>query len=111
MHAYPLTEQSLSRYGALSLRPLNMADANNLAEFQRLQPSLLHDTSLDKRTDIKTKQALIDPIVAEDNYLTSVLQLRNKKRGVGFTGNDEPSSEKIPAALGIALFTVRRVSR
>ena len=77
----PITEQSLPGFCAKYLRPVNIADAYNIAELQGVHPSLLHDTSYDKRTGFKTKQVLTYPIVAENKYLMGVLQLLNKKSG------------------------------
>lgn len=62
----PITEQSLAGFCAKYLRPVNIADAYNVAELQGIHPSLTHDTSYDKRTGFKTKQVLTYPIVADN---------------------------------------------
>ena len=107
----PLTEQSLAGFCAKYLRPVNIADAYNVAELQGVHPSLLHDTSYDKRTGFKTKQVLCYPIVAENKYLMGVLQLINKKSGPRFTRKDEESVAEIAKALGIAIFNLRKVTK
>ena len=107
----PITEQSLPGFCAKYLRPVNIADAYNFAELQGVHPSLLHDTSYDKRTGFKTKQVLTYPIVAENKYLMGVLQLLNKKSGARFTRKDEESVAEIAKALGIAFFNLRKVSK
>ncbi|MEO5954685.1 MAG: GspE/PulE family protein [Nitrospiraceae bacterium] len=107
----PITEQSLPGFCAKYLRPVNIADAYNMAELQGVHPSLLHDTSYDKRTGFKTKQVLTYPIVAENKYLMGVLQLLNKKSGARFTRKDEESVAEIAKALGIAFFNLRKVSK
>ena len=107
----PLTEQSLAGFCAKYLRPVSIADAYNLAELQGVHPSLVHDTSYDKRTGFKTKQVLTYPIVADNKYLMGVLQLLNKKSGVRFTRKDEESVAEIAKALGIAFFNLRKVSK
>ena len=107
----PITEQSLPGFCAKYLRPVNIADAYNIAELQGVHPSLLHDTSYDKRTGFKTKQVLTYPIVAENKYLMGVLQLLNKKSGARFTRKDEESVAEIAKALGIAFFNLRKVSK
>ncbi|TKB68104.1 MAG: general secretion pathway protein GspE [Nitrospira sp.] len=71
----PLTEQSLAGFCAKYLRPVSIADAYNIAELQGVHPSLVHDTSYDKRTGFKTKQVLTYPIVADNKYLMGVLQI------------------------------------
>ncbi|MEK7237418.1 MAG: ATPase, T2SS/T4P/T4SS family [Nitrospirota bacterium] len=107
----PITEQSLAGFCAKYLRPVNIADAYNIAELQGVHPSLLHDMSYDKRTGFKTKQVLTYPIVAENKYLMGVLQLLNKKSGARFTRKDEESVAEISKALGIALFNLRKISK
>ena len=106
----PITEQSLAGFCAKYLRPVNIADAYNLAELQGIHPSLNHDTSYDKRTGFKTKQVLTYPIVADNKYLMGVLQLLNKKSGSRFTRKDEESVAEIAKALGIALFNLKKVT-
>jgi len=106
----PITEQSLAGFCAKYLRPVNVADAYNVAELQGTHPSLTHDTSYDKRTGFKTKQVLTYPIVADNKYLMGVLQLLNKKSGSRFTRKDEESVAEIAKALGIAFFNLKKVS-
>jgi type II secretory ATPase GspE/PulE/Tfp pilus assembly ATPase PilB-like protein len=107
----PITEQSLPGFCAKYLRPVNIADAYNMAELQTIHPSLLHDTAYDKRTGFKTKQVLTYPIVADNKYLMGVLQLLNKKSGGRFTRKDEESVAEIAKALGIAFFNLRKSTK
>src|SRR4026209_670532 len=106
----PITEQSLAGFCAKYLRPVSIADAYNAAELQGVHPSLVHDTSYDKRTGFKTKQVLTYPIVADNKYLMGVLQLLNKKSGLRFTRKDEESVAEIAKALGIAFFNLKKVT-
>jgi len=103
----PITEQSLAGFCAKYLRPVNIADAYNMAELQGIHPSLNHDSSYDKRTGFKTKQVLTYPIVADNKYLMGVLQLLNKKSGLRFTRKDEESVAEVAKALGIAFFNLK----
>ena len=107
----PITEQSLAGFCAKYLRPVSIADAYNIAELQGVHPSLLHDTSYDKRTGFKTKQVLTYPIVADNKYLMGVFQLLNKKSGPRFTRKDEESVAEIAKALGIVFFNLRKISK
>lgn len=107
----PITEQSLAGLCAKYLRPVNITNVYDLAELQGIHPSLLHDTSYDKRTGFKTTQVLAYPIVAENKYLMGVLQLLNKKSGARFTRKDEESVAEIAKALGIALFNLRKTTK
>ncbi len=104
----PITEKSLAGFCAKYLRPVSIADAYNIAELQGVHPSLVHDTSYDKRTGFKTKQVLTYPIVADNKYLMGVFQLLNKKSGARFTRKDEESVAEIAKALGIAFFNLRK---
>jgi type II secretory ATPase GspE/PulE/Tfp pilus assembly ATPase PilB-like protein len=106
----PITEQSLAGFCAKYLRPVNIADAYNVAELQGVHPSLVHDTSYDKKTGFRTKQVLTYPIVADNKYLMGVLQLLNKKSGSRFTRKDEESVAEIAKALGIAFFNLKKVT-
>jgi type II secretory ATPase GspE/PulE/Tfp pilus assembly ATPase PilB-like protein len=106
----PITEQSLAGFCAKYLRPVNIADAYNIAELQGIHPALSHDTSYDKRTGFKTKQVLTYPIVADNRYLMGVLQLLNKKSGNRFTRKDEESVAEIAKALGLAFFNLKKVT-
>jgi type II secretory ATPase GspE/PulE/Tfp pilus assembly ATPase PilB-like protein len=107
----PITEQSLAGFCAKYLRPVSIADAYNAAELQSIHPSLLHDSSYDKRTGFKTKQVLTYPIVADNKYLMGVFQLLNKKGGTRFTRKDEESVAEISKALGIALFNLKKITK
>ncbi|HYR60928.1 MAG TPA: GspE/PulE family protein, partial [Nitrospiraceae bacterium] len=107
----PITEQSLAGFCAKYLRPVSIADAYNIAELHGVHPSLLHDSSYDKRTGFKTKQVLTYPIVADNKYLMGVFQLLNKKSGARFTRKDEESVAEIAKALGIAFFNLRKISK
>jgi len=107
----PITEQSLAGFCAKYLRPVSIADAYNIAELQGVHPSLLHDSSYDKRTGFKTKQVLTYPIVADNKYLMGVFQLLNKKSGARFNRKDEESVAEIAKALGIAFFNLRKISK
>ena len=106
-----ITEQSLAGFCAKYLRPVNILDAYNVAELQGIHPSLIHDTSYDKRTGFKTKQVLTYPIVADNKYLMGVLQLLNKKSGGRFSRKDEESVAEIAKALGIAFFNLKKITK
>ena len=103
----PISEQSLAGFCAKYLRPVNIVDAYNAAELRSIHPSLLHDTTADKRTGFKTKQVLTYPIVADNKYLMGVLQLLNKKTGPRFTRKDEESVAELAKALGIAFYNLK----
>ncbi|MGD9726042.1 MAG: GspE/PulE family protein [Nitrospiraceae bacterium] len=107
----PITEQSLAGFCAKYLRPVNIADAYSQIELSAIHPSLLHDTTYDKKTGFKTKQVLTYPIVADNKYLMGVIQLLNKKSGGRFTRKDEESVAEIAKALGTAFHNLRKTSK
>ena len=107
----PIGEQSLAGFTAKYLRPINLGDAYSKAELSSIHPSLLHDSSWDKKTGFKTKQVLTYPIVAENKYLMGVIQLLNKKSGARFTKKDEDSVAEIAKGLGIAFFNLRKLAK
>ncbi len=108
---FPITEQSLPGFAAKYLRPINIADAYSQAELAKIHPSLVHDSSWDKKTGFRTRQVLTYPIVADNKYLMGVIQLLNKKSGGRFTRKDEDSVAEIAKALGIAFFNLRKLSK
>ncbi len=107
----PITEQTLAGFCAKYLRPVNIADAYSQVELSAVHPSLLHDSSYDKKTGFKTKQVLTYPIVADNKYLMGVIQLLNKKSGDRFTRKDEESVAEIAKALGTAFHNLRKTSK
>ncbi|MGH7209054.1 MAG: GspE/PulE family protein, partial [Nitrospiraceae bacterium] len=107
----PIGEQSLAGFTAKYLRPINIGDAYSKSELSGIHPSLVHDSSWDKKTSFKTKQVLTYPIVAENKYLMGVIQLLNKKGGGRFTKKDEDSVAEIAKGLGIAFFNLRKLAK
>jgi len=107
----PIGEQSLAGFTAKYLRPINVADAYNKSELSGIHPSLLHDSSWDRKIGIKTKQVLTYPIVAENKYLMGVIQLLNKKSGGRFTKKEEDSVAEIAKGLGIAFYNLRKLAK
>ena len=104
-------EQSLAGFTAKYLRPVNITDAYNKAELNRIHPALAHDASWDKKTGFQTKQVLTYPIVAENKYLMGVVQLLNKKSGGRFTKKEEEWVAEIAKSLGIAFFNLRKLAK
>jgi len=107
----PISEQSISGFVAKYRRPLNIADAYNRVELSSISPSLIFDSSWDKKSGFHTKQILTYPIVADNKYLVGVIQLINKKSGGRFTKKDEESVLEITKTLGIAFFNQLKLAR
>ena len=107
----PISEQSLAGFAAKYLRPVNITDAYNQQELSKIHPSLMHDSSWDKKSGFRTRQVLTYPIVADNKYLMGVIQLVIKKSGGRFSRKDEDSVAEIAKALGIAFFNLRKASK
>jgi type II secretory ATPase GspE/PulE/Tfp pilus assembly ATPase PilB-like protein len=98
----PISEKSISGYVALWRQPVNIADAYDKAELQRISPALAFDSSFDKKTGFRTTQVLCAPILHEGRTTVGVIQLLNKKAGERFTKEDETNAARIAKTLGIA---------
>jgi type II secretory ATPase GspE/PulE/Tfp pilus assembly ATPase PilB-like protein len=107
----PLNEQSIAGFVARHRKPLNLADAYNVAELRRLSPTLTFDHSWDQRTGIRTRQMLTVPVSAPNNVLTGVLQLLNKKSADRFTVEDEEKVLALAQSLGIALYNQYQLAK
>jgi type II secretory ATPase GspE/PulE/Tfp pilus assembly ATPase PilB-like protein len=104
----PINERSLAGFSAKALRPSAVKDAYNQAELTAIHPSIVHDTSWDKKTGFRTKQVLTFPIVSENKTLQGLIQLLNKKNGEAFSKEDEAAVGEIAAHVGNALFKLRK---
>jgi type II secretory ATPase GspE/PulE/Tfp pilus assembly ATPase PilB-like protein len=112
----PISDSSLTGYCALSRQTLNIANAYDASELARFSTSLHFDSSFDRRTGFKTKQALVMPILHESRNVVGVIQLLNKRHGPRFTKEDEYNLGRIAKTLGIAFhnqtqLTQRRKSK
>ena len=106
----PKTFGSIAGFTALSRKTINIRNAYDPSELQKLHPNLKFDSRWDKTTGYKTTQALACPIVFE-KYLLGVLQLINKRGGTGFGPKDEEAAEELAKILGIAFYNQHRAAR
>jgi type II secretory ATPase GspE/PulE/Tfp pilus assembly ATPase PilB-like protein len=100
----PISAKSVAGFVALSRQTVNIADAYDAAELERLSAELHFDSSFDKRTGFRTTQILCMPVVHEGKVL-GIVQILNKKHGPRFTKEDELSVARIAKTLGIAFNT------
>jgi type II secretory ATPase GspE/PulE/Tfp pilus assembly ATPase PilB-like protein len=98
----PISDKSISGFVAVWRQPVNIADAYDKAELQRISPTLSFDSSWDKKTGFRTTQVLCAPILHEGRTTVGVVQLLNKKTGERFTRDDEANVARIAKTLGIA---------
>jgi type II secretory ATPase GspE/PulE/Tfp pilus assembly ATPase PilB-like protein/GAF domain-containing protein len=105
----PINERSIAGYVALTGEPVNIADAYDASELQRISARLKFDSTWDKRTGFTTRQILCYPIVHETRTL-GVIQLLNKKNGERFTKEDKTSVVQIATTLGLAFHNQFRLA-
>ena len=105
----PKTFASIAGFTGLSRQSLNIKDAYDTAELQKLHPKLAFDQRWDKQAGFRTKQVLSVPITF-DKFLLGVIQLVNRKAGGGFTPEEGASLEEIAKTIGIAFYNQRKVA-
>ena len=81
----PKSFASIAGFTALARKTINIKDAYDAAELQRFHANLRFDQRWDKQTGFRTKAVLAVPILFE-KYLLGVVQLINKRHGVGLHG-------------------------
>ena len=106
-----VTEQSIAGFVAKTRETVNITDAYNQAELAKINPALSFDSSWDKKTGFKTKQMLTVPIFSNNNLLTGIIQLINKKSGDRFSDHDEERVQEIGSTLGITLYNQYQLAR
>jgi len=106
----PLNNKSISGYSATSGKTLNIVNAYDDDELEKINPELTFDRSWDEKTGYKTEQVLVAPIKFS-KYLLGVVQLINKKGGKHFTLEDQKSATEIAKVLGIAFYNHQRLKQ
>jgi len=106
----PISKNSLAGYSALKQKVINIKNVYDEKELPAIDPELKFDKSWDKKTDFKTKQVLVVPIIFK-NYLLGAFQLINRINDSSFTIKDEQSAAELAKVLGIALFNQKRMVR
>ncbi|MGH9456131.1 MAG: ATPase, T2SS/T4P/T4SS family [Thermoanaerobaculia bacterium] len=107
----PKSFASIAGFAALSRRTINIADAYDATELQRLHPNLRFDQRWDKQSGFRTHAVLAVPILFE-KYLLGVLQLINKRgSSPAFNQQDVEGAEEIARILGIAFYNQHKVTR
>jgi type II secretory ATPase GspE/PulE/Tfp pilus assembly ATPase PilB-like protein len=99
----PIDNSSISGYCAATGKMVNIKNAYDDVELNRLNLELVFNKSWDQKTGYRTTQVLVAPIVY-NKYLLGVIQLINKKDGSHFTTEDQSSVMEIAKVLGLAFF-------
>jgi len=106
----PIANRSISGYCASSGKLINVFNAYDQNELNRINPELRFDRTWDEKTGYRTKQVLASPITY-NKYLLGVLQLINKKNGDHYTLEDQASVQEIAKVLGVAFFNNQKVAK
>jgi type II secretory ATPase GspE/PulE/Tfp pilus assembly ATPase PilB-like protein len=107
----PINNRSIAGYVANAGKIVNIADAYDVAELKSIGKELTFDQSWDKKSGFRTRQILAAPIF-HNKILMGVIQILNKKGGVGKFSEDEKGFlQEISDVLGVAFFNQERYAR
>ncbi|MCG2759043.1 MAG: Flp pilus assembly complex ATPase component TadA, partial [Desulfobacteraceae bacterium] len=106
----PISKNSLTGYSVLKQKLINIKNVYDEKELSAIDPELKFDKSWDKKTDFKTQQVLVVPIIFR-NHLLGAFQLINRIDDSSFTTKDGQSAMELAKVLGIALFNQKRMVR
>ncbi len=104
----PINKDSISGCCAATCKVIEIADAYNDRELEKLSPQIKFNKSWDQKTGFRTQQVLTAPILY-NRYLLGVIQLINKAGGGRFNQNDRSSVVEISKVLGAAFFKNKKV--
>ena len=94
-----ISPKSLAGFVAASGRTLNIADAYNKEELQKIHPELHLDTQWDEKLGYKNKSCLVIAL-PHNKKLMGVLQIINKKTTPQFTDEDIRLAKELAGTLG-----------
>ncbi|MEW5802139.1 MAG: GspE/PulE family protein [bacterium] len=97
----PVSPSSIAGYVAYAKDMINIKDAYNQEELERINPDLHFNQSYDQKSGFRTSQVLAAPVLFQGN-LEGAIQLINKKDGQGFDLKDVDSVREIAKIIGIA---------
>lgn len=106
----PISKNSLTGYSVLKQKLINIKNVYDKKELFAIDPEMKFDKNWDKKTDFKTKQVLVVPVIFK-NYLLGAFQLINRINDSAFTTKDGQSAIELAKVLGIALFNQKRMVR
>jgi len=95
----PINKTSIAGYVAETGSIVNIVDAYDEEELQKIDPDLKFNRIFDDQTKFMTRQVLAAPIYSKTT-LWSVVQILNKKNGDRFSSNDADNLVTISNALG-----------
>ena len=95
----PIDNTSIAGFVAATGIVVNIADAYDQEELQKIHPDLELNRTWDDQTKFTTRQVLAAPVYCK-NTLFGVIQLINKKNGKKFTPEDADNIKLIAEAIG-----------
>jgi len=95
----PIDKTSIAGFVAASGSVVNIVDAYDGEELQKIDPNLELNRTWDDQTKFTTRQVLAAPVFC-NKTLFGVIQLINKKNGKKFTSEDSENIKLIADALG-----------
>ena len=95
----PIDNKSIAGFVAASGSVVNIVDAYDGEELQKIDPNLELNRAWDDQTKFTTRQVLAAPVFC-NKTLFGVIQLINKKNGKKFTSEDAENIKLIADALG-----------
>ncbi|UCD66384.1 MAG: GspE/PulE family protein, partial [Deltaproteobacteria bacterium] len=95
----PIDKSSIAGYVASTGSIVNVVDAYNQDELQKIDPELKFNRNWDDQTKFTTKQVLTAPVYCRKT-LFGVIQLLNKKNNNSFTSEDVDNLKAIADAMG-----------
>ena len=106
----PIDNRSIAGHVANNKKFVNIPDAYNSSELQKISTEIHFDSSWDKKSGFKTSQILAVPILYDD-ILMGVIQILNTEDGESFTEEDQNSLMEMAGVLGTAFHNQERVSQ
>jgi len=95
----PIDNTSIAGFVAATGIVVNIADAYDQEELQKIHPDLELNRTWDDQTKFTTRQVLAAPVYCK-NTLFGVIQLINKKNGKKFTPEDTDNIKLVAEAIG-----------
>lgn len=106
----PINNESIAGYVANTGNAVNIADAYDNEELEKINKDIHFDHSWDEKTGYRTTQVLAVSIFYA-NTLMGVIQILNKKGSGKFSDEEQSFLEKIADVLGIAFFNQQKTAR
>jgi type II secretory ATPase GspE/PulE/Tfp pilus assembly ATPase PilB-like protein/GAF domain-containing protein len=108
----PINNKSIAGYVANTGNSINITDAYDANELQKIHPELSFDVSWDKKSGFRSRQILAAPIF-HNKVLVGIIQILNKKKATinRFSDDEAVFLKEISEVLGVAFYNQERYAR